>query len=309
MNKEVNQLKLQFCDETLREAGENNNCTIGGYEYLEYIKKIINHSSDKIIDARGRELRKFPYNSSYILVRFLKEGDLYLDGIEYQRYDNVLYTLPLGFVYTSPYEFVKSYLNENEKDFNLKIFSMREFKKIKATRYFNKENLAFWIDEDGYFYCANKCLLPNKASNQEYNQFYGNDQAVLVKGTRPLNREDYIEWFLSESEFLKFFNEILKETPTSFAAPEYKILQRGYAKQHPLDQKNISRLPYLNLEQELGKCMIDNEYYRIDEVSHIWLSMINKSSNSKNFDYMDSEKDLIQKIIKEYISYNASVKK
>lgn len=242
-------------------------------EYLNSVEKIRAISIETLYDYRGRMVWKIPHNNAYILYRqFIDEDGEFIDGCEYQRWDNITSTIPFGWNISTPKEFEELFIKEKPLyDKERPCISKKELKKKKAKKFYGKNGKYYWLDTDGLFYCADKANLPNKADNEEYKQFKDNAKAVYVRyGTEVAFSER--KWFDSMESFIEFFKDKKKNHPTYLAELEYEILKKGYTKSAPEDRCVIVAMPYIDIDKEIKFAKKDtaNENSIIRTVASIW---------------------------------------
>lgn len=264
--------------------------------YLEYVEKIKENSIETLFDYRGREIWKIPYADKYILYRpYIQDGE-YLDGGEYQRWDNIQYVNPIGFIMCEPKEFYEMFLNDKHIKLPIDVVSLNDMKKLKAKRFYNKENMAMWFDNNGYFYYADKHDLPSKKTKEEYEKFKNNPNAVYVRYGTEVAFMSNLEWYSSKEEFLDKFHQEELNHPTYLSKLYYEIKKLGYNRMNPNDYKVIFRLPYFNLQKEYD--ISTTKDYR--HLAHSWRKRMN---GSKRFpDYWNNE-DWVEKLIEKYFKY------
>lgn len=176
------------------------------------------------------------------------------------------------------------------------MLSARELKKRKAKKFFNKDNLCFWVDDRKRFYVASKSALPTKKKMDEYKTFKDNSQAVLVRWGK--GWKDKCRWFKDFSEFEDVFNAEEADLPAVMGSISYRIIKTGYNGISPMDDKVIYELPEFDL---LGKLNENKKKYRFNEnyayrcTAKEWLVQ-DKIFEYVHFDYYE----IIERLIKEY---------
>ncbi|MGL6174867.1 MAG: hypothetical protein ACRC1P_09720 [Cellulosilyticaceae bacterium] len=294
------QLKLYYPN-MVAATERNPNCTIEEYidqTYLRYVGSILESATEFIVDFKGRKLYKIPHNSGYILVRlaFDEEDNTYYDFLEYQRRDENTMITPITFTWSTPKEFYELFLEEPGKSKDFIRLSNRELKKIKPTKFYNKNNRAFWFDKNGYFYYADKSALPGKKDKEEYEKFKDNPKAVFVKWDVPLKHSWKIGWFESFDVFMDEFKKVQEETPVSFATPRYDILRYGYTKKHPDDRGAIFRFPHFDIEKEYIVADTLNDKSRYHKMAGAWAKMLEGKKYAGDwFDQIELFEDLINR--------------
>lgn len=268
--------------------------------YLKYIDRIKSKSELVKYDYKGREVYKFFHNDSYILVKLSKDvdGDYY-DFCEFQRWDCRGHMNPITWTMSNPTLFCDMF----DYDSVVKlpqgyVVTPKEIKKLKATKFYNKNGETYWIDYNGYFYVADKHDMPNKRNKAEYDMFKGNENAVLVwhdirTAQNPHENGTY-RWYESEQTFMDYYNEAIKETPEYCTPPRYEIKKRGYKKVAPDERKVILRLPYINLDAEISMRVPDSDIVRS------WSNMCDKSWQDHNL-MIDNFLMGVIKAYKEYL--------
>lgn len=121
---------------TLEEAYEYNpNCKItesSDYEYLKYVDKIKNNVVETKLDYRGKEIHKIKVDYGIIYLRLYKQDGIYLDGLQYQAWNNNRSINPITWTVSEPKEFYNKYLNA--KNINYKIYSFRKYGQPKLSK-------------------------------------------------------------------------------------------------------------------------------------------------------------------------------
>lgn len=186
-----------------------------------------------------------------------------------------------------------------EYDRNEPRCSPKDIKKIKATKFYNRNNRCYWIDNNGFFYKADKTDLPSKESKDEFKMFGGNKEAVYVCwGTEVafLKRK----WFNSIEEFLEFFESEKQKQPRCYGTLYYKVLKRGYTKVAPEERKVIFKFPYINIENtvaELSRWNF-NKNYVLYRCAQIWCEKMNGIQFFGNcYEHLDLMLDIIKKYL------------
>lgn len=280
----------KWSDTEIKEIKQNLDIT-----YLSNIEEIKSKCNPEYrLDYRGRKVYTLPRKGGDILIRFYHQDSQYLDGLVYQRHDVSNLIEPSLWTLSTPKEFIelflKPYVHKDEG-----FISLNELKKIKPTKFWNKNNQAFWYDSDGYFYHADKTSLPNKKSIALYNKISPHkDMAILARHT--IKDDVYgnttVSWFVSEAEMLECFKEIENSVPAWAAIPRFEVKKRGYTKPHPNDRKLIYRFPYFDLSTELK--LTENN---ISRAARNWCLRITDTPYKTKWECVD----LVEEIIKKYI--------
>lgn len=271
--------------------------------YLEYIENIKSKSQLFGYDYKGREVYKFFHNDSYILVRFSKDDDGdYYDFCEFQRWDCRGILNPIMWTMSNPTDFC--YMFDNDDIVSLPqgiVVTPKEIKKLKATKFYNKNNYIYWFDKNGYFYAVEKYHMPNKYNKAEYEMFKGNENAVLVwhdiRTAQKTSGNIITKWYENEQAFNEYYSEAIKETPSYCQSPRYEIKRRGYKKLPPDERKIILRLPYINIDSELSLGTPDCDIVRS------WSNMCDKSWQGR---YLIID-DFLMKVLKAYKEYKSKL--
>ena len=279
-NVELPEFTLELYYQDLETAKEKNPRAINitesfNYAYLDYVEKIKAEAKGILYDYRGRTVYKIPYNSAYILVRLWlsTEGgeEYYYDGCEFQRHDEHGFTVPIMWTSSTPEEFYKQFLTEDDNaELPVEFISLRELKKLKPVKFSNKDGKAYYKDSNGYFYFVYKDCLPNKRDREEYERFNGCKEAVEAK----LYKNDYrheVKWFLSEDALIQEYEDMKRNTPASYPQPFYEIRKHGYTMKAPEDRKIIIRLPYFRLNKEIEYEMNEHANSNAKSVAH-WVA-------------------------------------
>lgn len=265
-------------------------------EYLKYVTEIKSLAAKRFYDCKGREIWKIPHNNSYILYRQFTDKDEgnYIDGCTYQRWENGKTTNPILWDISTPKEFCKTFLQKKPIcDSYQPCISLKELKKRKAKKFYNKNGKCYWVDGNGYFYGADKCDLPNKNEKEEYKRFNGNPEAVYVSyGTEIAFRER--GWFDNLEQFLQVFEPLVEENSSYY----YEILKVGYKKEAPENRNVIVALPYIDIDTEikLTKRNTANENSIAHTVAKIWCKQM-----SPFFGNTYSNMDWVEDIVKKYM--------
>lgn len=254
--------------------------------YLDYINTIINKSefqSDiSLNDNCIKHIYKFPHNDSFILVNLYTKENEYYDYCEFQRWDCQGLLNPISWTMSNPKFFCEMFDCSVKKLPQGFTVTPKEIKKMKAKKFYNKENEVLWVDDLGYIYSADKSNLPNKCNKNEYSQFHDNLNAIYVEYVlaTPLNihGDKQYKWFDNEESFLEFYEKEKTNVPSYATSPRYTIKKRGYTKIKPDDRKVILRLPYMNVKNELAYGVAP------EDIAISWSNMCNKSWQSHNFD-------------------------
>lgn len=156
---------------------------------------------------------------------------------------------------------------------------------MKAKKFYNKDGEILWIDDLGYVYCADKLDMPNKHNKEEWEKFHNNEKSILVKYVLATPSNPYgnskIEWFESKESFLQFYNSEKQNVLTYAVSPSYEILRNGYYKLKPEERKSVLRLPYINLDMELGYGT------SVADIALSWSKMCNRSWQGNGFNIYD----------------------
>ena len=170
----TNKLSLIFLPEN--EGGTH-------YTYLEYVEKIKLSAAETSLNYKGKLVYKIPHNSAHVLVQLLCDmidgKPFYYDSVQFQNHD-VAWVLPVTWEMSTPQEFCERFLADAPLELPIEAISLRELKSLKPTRFWFKNNRAYYRDTHGYFYFVDKRDLPNKKSREEYSKFKGNSDAVLA---------------------------------------------------------------------------------------------------------------------------------
>ncbi len=283
---------LELAQKSLPEATEIE--PYADMSYMQYINEIKSQSEFIRYDHRfnrNGEIYKYPHNGSYILVKMYTEKDEYYDFCEFQRWDCIGGIAPITWTMSEPAKFCNMFKNEDRNLPQGFVVTPRKIKKLKPTKFYNKNNQIYWVDSDGYFYLAYKYDMPNKHNKTEYERFKDNPNAVLIRFTSGIYSDNYsIRWFDNIDSFKEYFQDLYRDRNPSFGNLSYEIIKSGYNKKNPEDRKIILRLPYINIEAELA---LGTPTYVI---ALSWLKMCRGSwvSNSK-YEY-----DWLEDIIIEY---------
>lgn len=257
--------------------------------FVKSVEKIKAFTEATFCDYRRREVWQIPYSGRFILYRQYVDGDEYLDGCEYQRWDNLIGTTPVGWTVSNPKEFEELFLKEKPSRSDELFVSQKEIKKRKAQKFYNKNNKIYWRDNEGFFYKANKYDLPDKKAKEEYERFKGNQEAVFVwYGTEPAFGKR--EWFDGMDSFMDFFEEKKQNNPHYLADLHYNVLKKGYKKLAPDERKVIIALPYIDIDKELllARRATANENGICHIVANVWCNQI----GYKNIDWVE---DIVKK--------------
>ena len=223
--------------------------------HVEFIDRI--KSKSEFIGSNGnKQLYKYPYNDSFIIVIFRKNGDDYYDYLQFQRWDCIGHIKPILWTPSNPKRFYELFDKDVPELPQGIVVTPKEIKKMKAKKFWNKGGDVLWVDDLGYIYSADKDTLPSKYKNEEWNKFHDNPNAIKV--TYVLATLDNIhgnaktKWFESKESFLQFYETEKKNVPGYCTFPRYEIVRVGYKREKPEDRKVIWRLPYIDLDMELA---------------------------------------------------------
>jgi len=256
--------------------------------FVEYINKIKEIVTEILYDYRGREVWKISHNLAFILYRPYFDDGEYIDGCEYQRWDNIGYITPIGYIMSNPKRFYEEFcIKPISKP--IETISLNEWKKLKTIKFYNKNNNQYSIDKDGYFYYADKTDLPIKKKIEEYNKFKG-DNSVLVHYGVMGSPNTKCQWFTSLDEFYKIFKDMQQQHNPVFGDLGYNIKRKGYYKTHPNDRKTIFRLPYINISSK-----------NINNISKEWARVMCEYRWFGN-DFMKN-RELAEDILNKYFEY------
>lgn len=129
-------MKMKLFYRTLEQAYENNpNCKItesDDYEYLKYVEKIKNNIIETKLDYRKREIHKIKVDYGFIFLRFYEQDGIYLDGLDFQVWDNNRMISPITWTAGEPEEFYNEYIKT--KNMNYKIYSFRKYGQPKLAK-------------------------------------------------------------------------------------------------------------------------------------------------------------------------------
>lgn len=223
--------------------------------HVEFIDRI-KSKSEFIGSNDNKQLYKYPYNDSFILVIFRKNGDDYYDYLQFQRWDYIGHLEPILWTPSNPKRFCGLFDKDVPEFPQGIVVTPKEIKKMKAKKFWNKGGDVLWVDDLGYIYSADKDALPSKYKNEEWNKFHDNPNAIKV--TYVLATPDNIhgnaktKWFKSKESFLQFFETEKKNVHGYCTFPRYEIVRVGYKRKKPEDRKVIWRLPYIDLDMELA---------------------------------------------------------
>lgn len=268
--------------------------------YIEFVGKISDISSQRMLDYKGREVWEIPYNGGRILYRqFVDDNGDYLDGCEFQRWDINRKVLPLLWTISTPRDFFESFLDDEIPQVETQVFvSINELKRRHAKKIWNKDGVAYWEDPNGLFYQADKACLPTKKDREFWQEFNGNSNAVFASwGTEVAFRKR--RWFSSIEAFMEFFSKEAENLPPAMGTLRYEILRKGYKRPHPDDRKLVLSLPYINLEKEVH--MSRREYADtkkiVDMVSKSWQNRMTPSKFGWDFTWLD---EMVSRLISVY---------
>lgn len=266
-------------------------------EHIEIIENIKQLSEFVGHDYRNREIYKLPHYNKYILVKFSCDEDgNYYDFCEFQRWDCYGLIRPTLWTLSNPKYFYDTFCKNISTITKAEFISSKELKKIKPIKFYNKNNQIYWIDNNGYFYQAEKFSMPNKKNKELHKRFVDNKDAVLgcykiASRSNPHATEE-VEWFDSVEAFKQFCKEKIAECPTYCGTPYYHIKKFGYTKSQPDDRKVIARLPYFDLETELKIGTSDSEIIKT------WVGLFEKNVRTEVATF-----NLIENILKQYKEY------
>lgn len=223
------------------------NAIVEPYEdttFIEYVEKIKSLSH---ITPVG--WWKIPYGSGYIAYRQFKDGDGWLDGCEYVRYDKHSYTVPFMKTVTDPKSFYERFFDDDmiEGEHGFARFTKRQFDKLKGkakpVKFCAIEKTTWYVDGYGNFF-ENIASDTGKKSIEEWNKFHDNPDAVWAQIWHGVHGKCSLQWYSSMDEFMADFKAKAKNTPTWASTPRYEIKKIGYRKKHPYDRENYIRLPF-----------------------------------------------------------------
>lgn len=290
-------------------AYENNpDCEIkecDDYDYLKYINRIQQKSIQTLYDYKGREVEKIPYNSDYILVRFWYDNEsnekYFYDGLEYQRHDENEFTQPITWNCSTPEQFYNNFLNIPEhNDLPIEFISNNQIKKLKGKKFYNKNNKAYFVDNQGYYYMGCKSDIKYK---KEYEEFKDEKNAVWVTYGVPCSGKEFHKWFHSIDDFQIEYQKYVDNLPRGYGKPTYKILKHGYKKVTPNDCKYLARLPYFNLykEYKLEKVNTYNTKSISNTLARKWCGLL---KGYKMYGEPFQNEDYITDLINKWIEYS-----
>ena len=265
--------------------------------FIDSVEKIKALSEHTFHDYKGREVWKIPHNGKFILYRQYEYDGEYIDGCDYQRWDNVFGMNPITWTASDPKNFEKLFLRSKPFYDGQLFISLKELRKRKAKRFYNKSGRAYWKDNNGLFYMAMKYDLPGAAENEEYEKFKDNRNAVRVwYGTEPAFGKT--KWFDNMDSFLQFFNNEKESHPSYLPKLQYRIREKGYKKLPPTDRKVVCALPYIDIDTEISLAQRDtaniNAISRM--IAKMWCDQIK-----------DADIDLVEDIVKKYMEVNDNV--
>lgn len=139
-DKNGNETDLLLYYDNIEVAKEENNhrpnMRVEEYTDLthhQYIEQILEKTSEKFVDIRGRNVYKIIKSFGYVLVRlyFDEKDSTWYDFCEYQINSNNSSLSPITFVCSTPKEFVKKFLCD---DFEYKLISYRKYGQPKLTK-------------------------------------------------------------------------------------------------------------------------------------------------------------------------------
>lgn len=188
-----------------------------------------------------------------------------------------------------------------EYDKNEPRCSVNDIKKLKAKKFYNKNNKCYWVDNKGFFYEASKDSLPTKKSKEEYKMFGGNPNAVWVCWGTEVAFLKY-KWFSSMDEFLEFFKKEKENQPKHYGTLYYKIKKKGYTKLSPEDRKVIFKLPYFDIDKTIKELSLRyyNENYVLHRCAELWCKEMEKI---KFFEHGYENFEQTLEIIKKYLEW------
>lgn len=275
----IQEAKVAYPDAIISENADTS--------FLSYVEKIHSLSTDNLLNYHGGQVWKIPYHNSHILYRQFMDEDEYIDGCEYQRHDNVGYTEPIMWNMSTPQEFYERFLCEEHIELPIEVISFKEIKQLKAKKFWNKNNKAYWYDSNGYFYCADKCDLPNKNKKDDWAKFGGNKEAIFVGYGTEIALRKY-EWFESKAVFDAFWNEHIKEHNPAYGTLQYEIKRKGYYTLAPEDRRVIFRLPWFDVNKERGNT---------HEIARTWCKLMTQKQFGNWHDNIDAIEDVVKKYL------------
>lgn len=238
--------------------------------FKTYVEQIRQSSSNVFLDYRGREVWEIPHGNGHILYRqFVDDSGEYLDGCDYQRWDNIGTLIPCLKTLSTPEEFYNDFLHQStETRIRSELVSLETLKQSKAKVIYNKNGLKFWKDDNGLLYGARKQWLPTKADRAEYSKFHDNKEAALISyGTEVAFRKT--QWFESMEEFAQFFAPIKRENSSMC----YEVRRAGYRKLPPEQRRLIIAFPSFDLRGEIALAKQDtaNKTAVAKKVLNAWI--------------------------------------
>lgn len=248
-------------------------------EYVALINQIINSSiNEERLFNKCKEVYQIKYNNELIYVKFwydfiidgdvvdlmsgkIKQEDIinaeryYFSTCEFQRHNENKLAFPIGWEWISVEDFYNMFIQlENKIELSCdKTISHKEFKKIKATKFYNKNNRQFFFDDNGYFYYINKKDLPTKRKKDEYKLYKNNKDAVKMHYQYGgFEKNIKVKWFSSIEEFKLYRQNLIdNHNPVMGSYFNYKVIKKGCNLKNPEEVGIVFRLPYFKLEQEL----------------------------------------------------------
>ena len=274
--------------------------------HLQYIEDIISRS--KLVNIKLNQKRNYVTEfyrydgGSFILyIKLYKDCDdnKYFDYCEYKIRDDGNLFVYIGWMVSDIEETYDRYFySVPHKDIGYTV-TPKEVKKNKYKKWYNKDGEYGWIDDDGYFYFADKISMPNKKNKEEYIKFSQcRETAILVKYRYFTQQQPHgktlTRWFVNDNEFQDFWKQVKAERPTYCQSPWYEVLKHGYKKLPPDDRKVVLRMPYINIKAELK----EKPYA---EVSRMWEMLCLPMKEFKHYNGLHIWLEKIVKAYKEYL--------
>ena len=182
--------------------------------FIKYIKKIMVLAED--VSATWW---KIPYGCGYIAYRQFKDGDGWLDGGEYMRYDKHSYTQSILKTLTNPQSFYERFFEGvDDGEHGFARFTKRQFDKLKGkaktVKFCSIDGTTWYVDNYGNFFARDNYSTSKKAVD-EWKQLHDNPDA-----TANANLSARLPYIFAVSRFAHYLKCIVRDKIGSFKERE-----------------------------------------------------------------------------------------
>lgn len=239
--------------------------------FIEFVNKIKELSNEILFDYKGREIWVISTPYGDVLYRqYAGEDKSFIDGCEYQIH-NFRLVEPVLWSISNPKDFYQDILTSLLSQQVYGWISPKEGEKRKIKRRLDKNGYRYFTDRDDNLYIINKCQLPTKRNNANWEKYHDTDAVFVRYGT---GVKDAYEWFENIDTFLDFWETHKSGCNPAFGTPRYKIVRSARTLKDKNELKSVLSVGKCPRVADTHHQQIRQWAYGLREFVHPWEDLI-----------------------------------